>query len=100
MRQVHRAVRRPARLKTRESESTVGSFSVRALAVNGKNDIDLAEEIMEVSRQSRCEISELNETRRDEQDWFTAAGFTENSSGGGVGGTEAKGQHRAGIALK
>ena len=52
-----------------------------------------AEGIMEVCRQSQCDIVGLQETRLDEQDGFTAAAavFTVHCSGAGEGGTKAKG---------
>ena len=42
-------------MKTREGELTVDTFNVRALAFNGKNGLGHAE-IMEVCRQSECNI--------------------------------------------
>ena len=75
----------------------MGTFNVRTLAVNGKNGLGHVEEIMEVCRQSRCNILGLQETR---QDGFAAAGFTVYCSGAGGGVTQAKGPHGVGLAIK
>ena len=54
---------------------------------------------MEVCRQSECDVG-LQETRRDGQNGFTTAGYTVYCSGADGGGTEAKGQHGVGLAIK
>ena len=58
-------MRRAARWKTQEGESTVRIFDVCILAVNGKDGLGHAEGIMEVCWQSQCYIVGLQETRRD-----------------------------------
>ena len=73
-RRVNRVVRRGARLKTRPGELTAGTFNVRTLAVNDKNGLDHAEEIMEFCRQSQCDTVGLQENTTDGQDGFKAAG--------------------------
>ena len=87
MGRVNRAVRRAARLKTREGELTAGTFNVRTLAFNGKNSFDYAEEILEVCKQIEYDIVGLLKTRRARQNGFTAAGYTVYCSGADGGGT-------------
>ena len=87
MGRVNRAVRRAARLKTREGELTAGTFNVRTLAFNGKNSFDHAEEILELCRQIECDFVGLQKTRRAGQNGFTSAGYTVYCSGAGGGGT-------------
>lgn len=78
---------------------TVGTFKFRILAFNGKNGLGHAE-IMEVCRQSECDIIGLHETRRDGQYGFTAAGYTVYCSGARGAGTEGKGHHAVGLAVE
>ncbi|MEP2987321.1 MAG: hypothetical protein ABJO88_00035 [Parasphingorhabdus sp.] len=100
MRRVDRAMRRAARLKTREGELTVGTFNICNLAFNAKNGLGSAQEIMEVCRQRGCDVAGLQVTRRDGQTGFTAARYTVYCSGAGGGGADAKGQHGVGLDIK
>ena len=87
-------------MKTRAGELIMGTFNVRTLAFNGKNGLDHVETILEVCRpKGRC-IVELQESRRDGQAGFTAAGYAICFSESGGGFTEAKGQDVVGLAIK
>ena len=77
----------------------MGTSSVRTLAVNCTKRVGHTD-IIVVCRQIQCDIVGLQETRRDGQDGFTAAGFTVYCSGAGGGGAEAKGQHRVEITME
>ena len=87
-------------MKTRLGELIVGTFNVRTLAFYGKNGLGRAEEILEVCRQKCCDTVGLQETRRDSQNGFTAAGYTVYCTGSGGGVTEATGQHGVGLVIK
>ena len=100
MRRVNRPMRRAARLKTRVSELVVGTFNVRTLAFNSKNSLGHAEEMVEVCWRKGCRIVGLQETRRDGEIGFIAAGYEVCCRGSGGGGTEAKGRHGFGLTIK
>ena len=68
---------------------TVGTFNVRTLALNGKNVLGHAEEILKACRQKNgCNIVGFQKTRRDGQNGFTAAGHAVYCSGSGGGMTD------------
>ena len=54
----------------------MGTFNVRTLAFNGKNGIGHSEVTMKVCLELGCDVIGLQETRRDRQSTFTAAGHT------------------------
>ena len=78
----------------------MGTFNVRTQAFNGKNGLGHAEEILDVCRQSSCDVVGLRETRRDDRNGFTAAGYAVYCSGSGGGVAGAKGQHGVWLAIK
>ena len=54
----------------------MGTFNVRTLTFNGKNSIGHREVILMVCQELGCDDIGLQETRRDGQSTFTAAGYT------------------------
>ena len=52
----------------------MGTFNVRTLAFNAKNGIGHSEVILKVCQELGCDVIGLQETRRDGQSTFTAAG--------------------------
>ena len=78
----------------------MGTFNVRTLAVNGKNGIGYSEVILKVWQELRCDVIGFQETRRNGQSTFTAAGYTVFRSGADGGKYEKKGTHGVGLAVR
>ena len=87
-------------MKTRLGELIMGTFNVHTLTFNGTNGFDHVEKILEVCRQKGCYIVELQESRRDGQTGFTAAGYAICCSESGKRVTEDRDQHGVGLAIK
>ena len=75
-RRAARKLRVEAKPRSRAGEVVVGTFNVRTLAFNGKNGIGHSEVTMKVCHELGCDVIGLQETRRDRQSTFTAAGHT------------------------
>ena len=103
----HRRNRRAARklrvetkARSRAEELVVGIFDVRTLAFNGKNGIGYSEVILKVWQELGCNVIGLQETRRDGQNTFTAAGYTVFCSGADGSEYKRKGIHGVGLAVR
>ena len=70
-----------ARARARIGELTVGTYNVRTLAFKGANGIGHSEIVLKPCESLGCDIVGLQETRRDGQSVFSAAGFTVFCSG-------------------
>ena len=75
----------------------MGTFNVRTLAFNGKNGIGHSEVILRVCQELGCDVIGPEETRRDGQSTFTAAGCTICCSG--VDGTKNERKESHGVGL-
>ena len=73
-RRAARKLRVEAKARSRAGGLVVGTFIVLALAFNGKNGIGHSEVILKVCQELGCDVIGLQETRRDGQSTFTAAG--------------------------
>ena len=99
-RRAARKLRVEAKARSRAEELVVGTFNVRTLAVNGKNGIGYSEVILKVWQELRCDVIGFQETRRNGQSTFTAAGYTVFRSGADGGKYEKKGTHGVGLAVR
>ena len=98
-RRAARKLRVEAKARSRAGELVVGTFNIRALALNGKNGIGHSEIILTVCQELGCDDIGLQETRRDGQITFTAAGYTVFCSGADGSKYEKKGTHGVGLAV-
>ena len=73
-RRAARELRVEAKARSRAGELVVGTFNVRTLTFNGKNGIGHSESILKVCQELGCDVVGFQETRRDGQSTFTAAG--------------------------
>ena len=80
-RRAARKLRVEAKARSRAGELVMGTFNVRTLAFNGKNGIGHSEVILKVCQELGCDVIGLQETTRDGQSTFTAAGYTIFCSG-------------------
>ena len=99
-RRAARKLRVEAKARSRAGELVVGTFNVRTLAFNGKNGIGHSEVILKVCQELGCDVIGLQETRRDGQSTFTAAGYTVFRSGADGSKYERKGTYSVGLAVR
>ena len=99
-RRAARELRVEAKARSRAGELVVGTFNVRTLAFNGKNGIGHSEVILKVCQELGCDVIGLQETRRDGQSTFTAAGYTVFRSGADGSKYERKGTYSVGLAVR
>ena len=100
-RRAARKLRVEAKPRSRAGEVVVGTFNVRTLAFNGKNGIGHSEVILRVCQELGCDVIGLEETRRDGQSTFTAAGYTVFcSEAGGSNYEKKKATHGVGLAVR
>ena len=76
------------------------TFNVRTLAFDGKNGIGHSEVILKLCQELGCDVIGLQETRRDGQSAFTAAGYTVFCSGAEDSKHERKRTHGVGLAVR
>ena len=89
-----------ARARSRVDELTFGTFNVRTAAVNGVNGIGHIDTLLRPCAAKRCDVTGLQETKRDGTTEIVAPGYRVYSSGDCSGAKGRNGQHGAGLAIK
>ena len=88
-----------ARARSRLEELTFGTFNLRTAAVNGINDIGPIDTLLRPCAAKGCDVTGLQETKKDRTPGIVASGYRVFFRCGCSGVKGRKGQHGLGLAI-